>query len=395
MYNSQINNFINNLISQAENHTDCLKNIISCLKGYFATPQESENESVKSVLKLPQKEKDTLKLQNKTIFKNKYCNTWYTRYRENGVQHYISGKSQKEVYAKLKKQLNIQEKDTNKNITLIKWYEKWVSLFKTNVKQTTIVDYEKSLKHIDKSILNKSLKNITAFEVLENLNKIDKERTRQKVYELLKALFEKAYNLDIIKNNIIKQIDKPKHKREEGIALTKAEQEKFIEYCKNHKHGDVYLTALYQGLRIGEVLGITSNNIDLENNTLTIEKSWNTHERSIGCTKNENSKRVMPLFSKTRTILEKYISKKDKRIFNVSYSTIEKPLSELCESIGVRKITSHDLRHTFITNCKLKNIPEHVIQTWVGHKIGSKVTSSIYTHANTEDIAKYITQYNE
>ena len=51
---------------------------------------------------------------------------------------------------------------------------------------------------------------------------------------------------------------------------------------------------------------------------------------------------------------------------------------------GIKDISIHDLRHTFITNCKNAGIPEHIVQSWVGHQIGSKVTSSIYTHI-TED----------
>lgn len=44
------------------------------------------------------------------------------------------------------------------------------------------------------------------------------------------------------------------------------------------------------------------------------------------------------------------------------------------------KYTIHSLRHTFITNCQDNRIPEHIIQNWVGHVIGSKVTKSVYTH---------------
>lgn len=44
------------------------------------------------------------------------------------------------------------------------------------------------------------------------------------------------------------------------------------------------------------------------------------------------------------------------------------------------KITTHSHRHTFITRAKEKGVAEHVLQTWVGHEIGSKMTSSIYTH---------------
>ena len=49
--------------------------------------------------------------------------------------------------------------------------------------------------------------------------------------------------------------------------------------------------------------------------------------------------------------------------------------------------TIHDLRHTFITNCKNINIPEHIIQSLVGHRIGSRITAEVYTHTQ-ENILK-------
>ena len=366
--------------------------------GILRDPKNHNNivkneERIKTKNVLPLKE-STLKLQNKTIIKNKNCNTWYARYRENGAQHYISGRTQKEVYEKLKNKLNVQEKDTSKNITLIKWYQKWLEAFKIGVvKESTIVDYEKILKRIDESLLNSQMKNINAFDIIETLNKIKEERTKQKVYELLKALFEKAFNLNMIPHNVVKQIDKPKHRREEGVALTEKEQKVFIDYCNSCKYGDLFLITLYQGLRIGEALGLTGNDIDLDNNTLSISKAWT----SVGwdSTKNDQSHRIMPIFKNTRSILEKYVNLQNTRLFNVSYWTPREYLVTACKETGIRQISAHDLRHTFITNCKNKNIPEHVIQAWVGHKIGSKVTANVYTHINVEDVSKYISQFEE
>ena len=37
-----------------------------------------------------------MKYQGITIHKNKKCNTWYTRFRKNGTQIYISARTQKE-----------------------------------------------------------------------------------------------------------------------------------------------------------------------------------------------------------------------------------------------------------------------------------------------------------
>lgn len=394
MCNNKTDSFMIGLCNQGQEHIKCLEHIISCIIGYFDN-EDSENESLRNV-PTAVKGDNTLKLQGKSIVKNKKCDTWYTRYRENGVQYYISGKSQKEVYEKLKQQLGLTTTARpNRNITLGKWYKKWVETFKVNVvKKTTIVSYESSMKHIDKSLLNMPIRQISAFDIIANLNKVKEERSKQKVYELLNALFEKAYNLQMIPFNIVRQIDKPKHIREEGIALSQSEQKVFIENCKkDSKYGDLFLVTLYQGLRIGEVLGITGNDIDLVNNTLKIDKAFTNGE--MDTTKNQQSNRVMPLFKGTRAILEKYVSRKDRRVFVKSRTSIGEALKGMCRKCEIREIFMHDLRHTFITNCKLKNIPEYVIQTWVGHKIGSKVTSSVYTHTNIEDIAHYVAKFDE
>ena len=52
------------------------------------------------------------------------------------------------------------------------------------------------------------------------------------------------------------------------------------------------------------------------------------------------------------------------------------------------------MRSTFITRCQEMNIPEFIIQSWVGHTIGSKVTKSVYTKYNAQDNTKYINIFN-
>lgn len=60
---------------------------------------------------------------------------------------------------------------------------------------------------------------------------------------------------------------------------------------------------------------------------------------------------------------------------------MQKEFRDILIEIGLNpKYTIHSLRHTFITNCQDSNIPEHIIQNWVGHTIGSNVTKQIYTH---------------
>ena len=136
-----------------------------------------------------------MKLQGITIHKNKKCNTWYTRCRRNGKQYYLSDKTQKGCYNKLKKLLNIEKKKIVKEESFNSWYDKWINLFKKDkVKQTTIDGYKYLLKDIPEKTKNKEIKKITSLEIQEVISNIIGERQKQKVFEFLKDIFTKANN---------------------------------------------------------------------------------------------------------------------------------------------------------------------------------------------------------
>ncbi len=331
------------------------------------------------------------------IHKNFISNSYYARFRKNGRQHFVSAKTKKQCYERLKdKYIKIEEqlKYNNSSVTFIDWFYKWLDLYKINkVKKTTIEDYQKSLKYIPNYFKEFKLVLISIEDVLNVLNSIEKSRTRQKVYELMSMMFDKAEKHDIITKNIMLRIDKPKHEKINSQPLTIEQQMVFIDACNNVLHGDYFLVCLYQGLRKGEALALTREDIDFKNKTLSINKSINKNNK-FDTTKNKQSVRIMPLFDKTIQILLKYKNLlNEKRIFNFSPKIQRKALSKINEKLTFH-IKTKDLRSTFITRCQENNIPEFVIQSWVGHKIGSKVTSSVYTKHNSEIDFKYINILN-
>jgi len=134
------------------------------------------------------------------------------------------------------------------------------------------------------------------------------------------------------------------------------------------------------------------NRVDFENNLLTINKAWTNG--AFDTTKNKQSVRTMPLFDKTKQILLKYQNKKG-RVFNLSvgeYQTIKDKIKKL---IKIPNLKIKDMRSTFITRCKELNIPKHVIQSWVGHIIGSSVTDTVYTKHNADIDFNYINIINK
>lgn len=336
-----------------------------------------------------------MKYQGITIFKQKNCNSWYARYRHSGKQFFVSAKTQLECYYKLKQALKQKDKIKPKKDpkpTFIQWYNKWLELFKKDVKDITKKDYNYSLDYV-KPIFNKELNKITSIEILELLNKITFERRKQKVYELLKDIFNRATTNEIIDKNPITKIDKPKHKKINGQAISN-EDEKLFEKLLIQENLDCFLVCLYQGLRKGEMLALTIDDIDFKNKTLNINKAIN-EQNEIDTTKNEYSIRVMPLFDNTIKILEKYKNTKG-RIFDITYKQSSRIFDKFIKTnFNGKKYTAHSLRHTFITRCQENNIPLHIIQKWVGHSKGSLITGSVYTHTRETAELKYADIFNE
>lgn len=347
---------------------------------------------------------EQMKYRGVAIHKNKNCSTWYTRCTINGKQIYISAKTQLDCYNKLKlafkkktqtelKELKEAKEKEPQAMSLKLWYNKWLELYKKDRKETTKQSYKVILDYA-KDITNTPINKISSLDILEVLNKINFERQKQKVYEVLKDIFNKAKINKIIQDNPLDVIEKPKHKRVNGNAFSNVDEQKVLEILKN-KNLDMFLICLYQGIRRGEMLALTGQDIDLKNKTLRINKSLNEHN-IIGPTKNIYSNRVIPIFNNTYSILEKYKDIQG-RIFNIKNSTCEDIFRKEIQGQFKTYYTIHSLRHTFITKCQEANIPLHIVQRWVGHNIGSKVTNAVYTHtretAELENIEK-MNNYN-
>lgn len=99
------------------------------------------------------------------------------------------------------------------------------------------------------------------------------------------------------------------------------------------------------------------------------------------------------MFEQAKQILLKYKNKSN-RIFELSNHQYEKVIQEMKSKLNAENFKYKDMRATFITRCKELNIPKHIIQSWVGHRIGSAVTDTVYTRHNTDIDDKYINILN-
>jgi len=207
-------------------------------------------------------------------------------------------------------------------------------------------------------------------------------------------MFSIAFNNRIVESNPTLIIPRPKQfAKYEKKAFTPEQEKKFIELClADLDKYEPLLICLLQGIRKGEMLALRPDDLDFKQNTLRIDESYDDSYPDDLETKNSASKRTMPMFGMTRQLLSKYKDRDpDKRIYgDFCGATFGKRLETLLKGNGLPRMTLHELRHTFITRCHEKNIDELIIQKWVGHAKGSRMTKAVYTHINTETELKSI-----
>lgn len=174
--------------------------------------------------------------------------------------------------------------------------------------------------------------------------------------------------------------------------MTVDEERKLTTACKGCKEGLLFLLCLYQGLRIGEALALTYDDIDFKNKTINVNKSL-TERNQLKCTKN-GEQRTIPLFSQTAELLDETTKGK---VCIYSRPVYQRKICELCKELNITGISTHSLRHTFATRCAERGVTAKTVQHWLGHKT-LEMTLNVYTHVNSDfekkEIAKFDTYFD-
>ena len=120
---------------------------------YIMAMESAKRYKEENKNKVPQLLEEELEMTYKgiKIHKTKNCATWYTRFRKNGKQHYISARTQKECLELLKKRLNEKDEFDYNTTTLTEWITIWLNTYKKNkVRESTFNAIQYLIKIISK-----------------------------------------------------------------------------------------------------------------------------------------------------------------------------------------------------------------------------------------------------
>lgn len=279
------------------------------------------------------------------------------------------------------------------------------------------------IKKTCNSWINKPIQKVTVENIedsKENMRKYSNS-TIDKIWILLKKGFKIAYSRRKISYNIMEDetLIKPISTKAPRVvtSLSQKEEKRLLEVLNlnEHKYNDILLLQLYTGMRIGEVLALSKDCINLKNNTITVYrtitrdkhdkvilgKHTKTYDKKNGIDK---GKRTFPMKPNVRKIIQKLYSDKITNINNLLFwdynrnffitdGEINCYLSRLNSKYKIldnenETLSSHRLRHTFVTRCQENGLNLPVIQKLVGHIEGSKITNNVYTDISFDFITQ-------
>lgn len=169
---------------------------------------------------------------------------------------------------------------------------------------------------------------------------------------------------------------------------TQEEFETFLEFVSDKPVSRTAFNVLFWGgLRIGELLALTLADVDFEEKTIRINKSYQRIRSKDVITepKTEKSKRIITIPDFLVEELQGYVGMlygimETDRLFNITKSYLEHEMKRGCELSGVKKIRLHDLRHSHasLLISKLGAQPLQVAER-LGHE-RIQTTLNTYSH---------------
>lgn len=218
---------------------------------------------------------------------------------------------------------------------------------------------------------NKPIKDITLEEIEEAMEG-QAQSAQLRIKKTLHNCYKHAIKYDYASKNLADFINVKKEKAKERIPFTKEEIEKLWKYLNTQRYDDIPIMLLYSGLRISELLELKCENIDLDNNTMSITKS-----------KTAAGIRVVPIHPQIKPLIEKRYKQGHKYLITLNDKKLG--YNQYRSSYWyVENHTPHDARHTFVTQISKQSDDTLSIKKIVGHAT-SDITEH-YTHRTIEEL---------
>lgn len=292
-------------------------------------------------------------------------------------------------------------------MTYKNWLEEWLNNFiKISNKQRTFERYKNIISlHILPHLGDYNIEDLSPIilqKFISNLSQNGNKRTNKGlssnyingIVSIIQSSLKKAHILGLVTDYNADKIKRPKLVEKQIVCFTTCEQKKIEKHIadSNRQKLKGVILCLYTGLRIGELLALTWNDIDFAKSTLSVTKSCHDgyinskHCVIIDTPKTQNSTRQIPL-SKPLINLLKQLRKNTQSKYVISHNnkpilvrSYQRTFELLLKKLNIQHKGFHALRHTFATRALECGMDVKSLSEILGHK-NTTITLNRYAHS--------------
>jgi integrase len=208
------------------------------------------------------------------------------------------------------------------------------------------------------------------------------------VHVILKQALRDAVRDKHIRTNPLDDVKPPKQARKEKDVLTPEEVRRLLDAVKGERFEGVYVLGATCGLRIGEILALRYEDVDVQRGTIRVERTL--HEGECTAPKTSSSRRTLTLPQRALESLVRLWQSSSNPTGYLFATASGKPVDvsnfykwswrPALRRAGLpESITPHRLRHGTASLLLNQNVPVPVVSKYLGHA-NPGVTMKVYAH---------------
>lgn len=334
------------------------------------------------------------------------------------VRRSVYGKTQQEV----RKKLTAITSDLDNGVftepsklTFGNWLKIWLDEYCVSIKPRTKSLYENCIEYRIKPFLGSvKLQKLKPAMIQKFYNdalngkqdnkKAISPKTVKNLHGIVHKALQQAVEIGYIKLNPAAVCVLPKVQKAKINPMDEQQTKLFIKAIANEPLRRLFLVALFTGMREGEVIGLTWDNVDLKNGTIYITQQLQRHdgEYKLMPPKNSKSRLIVPAPYIMDILKEEQTAQKENRLKagplwenkngfvftnaiggHYSQQYVHKKFKNVVQSIEMPSLRFHDLRHTYAVAAIRAGDDIKTVSENLGHA-SVAFTLDIYGHVTDE-----------
>ena len=308
-------------------------------------------------------------------------------------------------------------------MTVGQWLDTWQNEYLANVKPSTVSSYEATIRnHLQPGLGALRLDSLTTHDIQEFYNSLHSpsesrnalsSKTIKNIHGILHHALEQAMYNNYIRANPSNACVIPKAIKKKAKPMNEHQIADFLKAIKGHKYENMFLVALFTGMRQGEVCGLQWECVDFDNGTILIDKQLQSlrgkvrgdkEKYALFPTKNGKERTitaapfVMDLLWKTKQaqdanrkdfgsdFLENDLVFTDEIGNRVTPQALYRAFKLVVTELNMKDVRFHDLRHSYAVVSLKSGDDVKTVQENLGHATAS-FTLDTYGHV-TEKMRK-------